>query len=234
MFKYAMMVGLLAAAVVGCQVATTAPEPVRVAYHAAAPVQVNALLADPGAYFLTQNRTAQYNPMQPPGTNANCGPASLAMALRAFGRAPAGMDSPAKAHDLVQYVRKAMTGQVDEQAWTYPDQVKAGAQQLGLKADTVFTARNILEAVAQPGHLVVVNLNPSPAYVDQLADAYDGGHFALLTGVDGQQVTLDDPLAPHPIKISRAQLEEALTTSLGTDPYGQLVPAYNGGVALSL
>jgi len=34
-------------------------------------------------------------------------------------------------------------------------------------------------------------------------------------------------------KRSLAQLDEALTTSLGTDPFGRLVPAYNGGVALS-
>lgn len=232
MVKQLVLAGMAAVAMVGCQVATHTAVPVPVAKQALLSVPDALALAD--TFFLTQTRSAQYNPNQPGGTNANCGPASLSMALRAFGKAPRGLETPAKAHELVQYVRKTMTGEVDEQSWTYPTQVEQGARDLGLKANIVFGADKVLEAMAEPGHLVVVNVNPTPAYVDQLTDDYDGGHFALVTAVDGQRICLDDPLAPHPITISRAQLQQALTTSLGTDPYGKLVPAYDGGVALSL
>ncbi|MDB5098115.1 MAG: hypothetical protein JWM80_2536 [Cyanobacteria bacterium RYN_339] len=226
--KQAWAVVLFAAAGIGCQAVLPQPQ----AAHRTALSTSDALsLADD--FFLTQNRSDRYNPAQPPGSNANCGPASLAMALKAFGREPKDLAAPAQAHDLVKYVRKVMTGAQNEQTWTYPSQVEHGAQLLGLKAELVFSSRKILEAMQEPGRMVVVNLNPTPAYVDQLTVPYDGGHFALVTAVNGQQICLNDPLAAHPINISQAQLDEALTTSLGTDPYGRMVPAYNGGVALS-
>jgi ABC-type bacteriocin/lantibiotic exporter with double-glycine peptidase domain len=121
---------------------------------------------------------------------------------------------------------------VDEQTWTYPTQVEQGARDLGLKANIVFGADKVLEAMAEPGHLVVVNVNPTPAYVHQLAEPYDGGHFALVTAIKGNKVYLNDPLAAGPIVISLHQLEVALTTPLGTSPNGRWVPPFNGGVAV--
>jgi len=178
--KQAALMGL--AVVLGsCQASVTPLQTATMTRHAVLSVQE--ALSDADSYFITQDRSATYNPTQPPGTNANCGPTSLAMAVKAFHKVPNGLDTPAKAHDLIQYVRKAMTGEVDEQSWTYPTQVERGAEQLGLHAGLVFGSRAVVEALAQPGRLVVVNVNPTPAYVDQLSMPYDGGHFALVTGV---------------------------------------------------
>lgn len=179
------------------------------------------------AYFITQYRHRRYNPNQPNGNNANCGPTSLAMALRGFGLAADGAE---QSRELIKKVRLAMTGVLDEGAWTYPFQVRDGARKLGLRSRTVFTLAEIKKAMAVPGRMVVLNLNPAPAYVDRLALPYNGGHFALLTRIEGNRAFISDPLADGPIEISLGQLETALTTPLGRDPYGNHIAAYNGGV----
>lgn len=189
-------------------------------------------LATADGFFLTQYHHRRYNPDEAPVNNANCGPASLAMALRAFGRAPRGLSDSRHAAALIRYVRKVMTGDADERAWTYPSQVAHGARQMGLKSREIFTLPRILEAMATPGRMMVVNLNPTPAYANLLVMPYNGGHFALLTGVVGDRATLADPLAEHPITIGVQQLAKALTTPLGFDPDGRFVPPYDGGVLL--
>jgi hypothetical protein len=187
-------------------------------------------LTNADAYFITQYHHARYNPAQASTNNANCGPTSLAMAVSAFGKQPTGLSGSAHAQELIRSVRKAMTGQVDENTWTYPYQVYEGAQRLGLHAQMVYGHDEIVKAMRQPGRLMVVNLNPSPAYADQLAIPYDGGHFALLTHVEGDKAYLSDPLGPAPLVISVKQLGTALTTPLGQDPHGNFVPAFDGGV----
>lgn len=183
-------------------------------------------------YFMTQYYHKRWNPTQRRANNANCGPTSLAMACRAFGRVPADVedDDPAT---LIRYVRRVMTGQTDEGTWTYPVQVEDGARKLGLKAKLVFGFQRIKDAMATPGRMVVINVNPSPAYADQLVYPYNGGHFALLTAIDGDRAFVSDPLGKAPIVITLAQLEKALTTPLGHDPDGRYVPPFNGGVLLS-
>ena len=101
-------------------------------------------LAD--SYFITQYYHKRYNPAQARVNNANCGPTSLAMALRAFGTEPAGLDAPDESVELVRVVRKAMTGRLDEQTWTYPVQVRDGARKLGLNSRLVFSIDDIKAA----------------------------------------------------------------------------------------
>jgi hypothetical protein len=184
------------------------------------------------SYFITQYRQARYNPNQAAGDNANCGPTSLAMAVRAFGKAPSGLNGVDHSFKLIHAVRKAMTGSVDDDTWTYPVQIMQGASQFGLKNKLVFGLDAIKAAMAQPGRLMVININPAPAYADRLAYDYDGGHFALLTAIKGNQAYVNDPLGKGPIVISLAQLGKALTTPLGRDPQGTLVRPFDGGVLL--
>lgn len=230
----AMMAGI---AGVGCSAAPMlAPAPVqagdgsRMSVAAVSPIEDALNRAD--SYFITQYYHKRYNPTQARVNNANCGPTSLAMALRAFGTEPSGLDAPDESVELVRVVRKAMTGRVDEQTWTYPVQVRDGARKLGLNSRLVFSIDEIKTVMAQPGRLVVVNVNPAPAYSDQLMFPYNGGHFALLTRIAGDKAYLSDPLAKGPIVISLKQLETALTTPLGRDPNGNYVAPYNGGVLL--
>jgi hypothetical protein len=199
---------------------------------AARNTSIEQALTQADEYYITQYHHAVYNPNQRRSGNANCGPTSLAMALRAFKKEPAGLESRAKAQELVLAVRKAMTGTTNENAWTYPVQVLQGAKSFGLKGEVIFSLPAIQAAMAQPGRLMVVNVNPTPAYVDQLVDDYDGGHFALVTAIKGNKVYLCDPLANGPIVITLKQLETALTTPLGNDPNGRYVPPFDGGVAL--
>lgn len=184
------------------------------------------------AYFITQYHHRRYNPNQLRGNNANCGPTSLAMALRAFRKEPANLEGAENSYQLIRTVRAAMTGKVDEHAWTYPVQVRDGARKLGLYSDLVFGVEQLRDVMRKSGRMVVVNVNPTPAYADKLAVPYDGGHFALVTAIHGDRVFLSDPLAPGPIVITLAQLDTALTTPIGKDPYGNHVAAYNGGIVL--
>lgn len=180
-------------------------------------------------YFITQYYHKRWNPTQKQANNANCGPTSLAMACMAFGHVPGKLkdEDPAA---LIRYVRQAMTGQVDEGAWTYPVQVADGARRLGLNSKVVFGFAKIKEVMSQPGRMVVVNVNPSPAYADKLVYPYNGGHFALLTAIEGDKAYLSDPLGREPLVLSLIQLERALVTPLGNDPDGRFVPPFNGGV----
>jgi hypothetical protein len=193
---------------------------------------IESALTKTDAFFITQYHHARYNPGQGAKNNANCGPTSLAMALKAFDREPSDLSSPTRARELITYVRREMTGGTDENTWTYPVQVLEGAKRLGLNGEMVFSLEAIQRSLAVPGRVVVVNLNPSPAYAERLVYPYNGGHFALLTGIQGNRAYLNDPLADGPMVISTAQLETALTTPLGTDPSGHYVPPFDGGIVL--
>lgn len=236
------MVMMTGAVGLGCTAAPlVAPRPVAAAGDAApipagkggaAETAVGRALLSADRFFITQYRHARFNPKAAPGDNANCGPTSLAMAVTAFGRVPAGANGSVQASELIRTVRTAMTGECKEGEWTYPYQVRDGARKLGLHGEIVLGYRAIVEAMRQPGRAIVLNLNPSPAYADQLAIPYDGGHFALLTRIDGDRATVCDPLADGPIEISLAQLKKALTTPLGRDPNGRFIAAYEGGVVV--
>jgi hypothetical protein len=189
-------------------------------------------LSHSDSYYITQYYHKRYNTAQSGDNNANCGPTSLAMALRAFGSEPRGLEGAATSYQLIKTVRQAMTGSTNENTWTYPVQVRDGARKFGLNSRIVFGIDAIREAMSQPGRLMVININPSPAYADKLAIPYNGGHFALLTRIAGDKAYVSDPLASGPIVISLRQLETALTTPLGSDPNGNFVAPYNGGILL--
>lgn len=204
---------LLAAVVVGCGMSP--------------PVEAGRMVSpDPEAYFITQYTNPRYHPQPAPADNANCGPTSLAMAIKAFDKVPSELSNDPEA--LIMAVRQALTGARDAGCWTYPAQFPAAARAFGLEAQIVRGgAAAVLQQLAIPGRMVVVNLNPAPAYVDRLAIPYSGGHFALATGVDNGKIRLSDPLAPGPLTITAQQLQTALET-----PLGQGIAPFGGGVAV--
>lgn len=159
------------------------------------------------SYFLTQFRSP-YNP-DGPASSANCGPTSLAMALEAFGKAPPG-GNPADPEQFIEKTRLAMTGADDITSDTTVDQVLKGATGSGLQAQIV-SGVSAVEAAVQAGKFVVLAGDPT-AYEGGLSDAryahFDGGHFILVTHIDGNSVTIDDPLSKvGALTISRQQLE---------------------------
>lgn len=174
-------------------------------------------------YFISQYTHPRWHPETTPLYNANCGPTSMAMVLKAFGKVQ--VDS---VNQLVRQIRVEMTGFDDEQTWTYPAQFPRAAARFGLQSRIVRGGADaVLAAMQRPGALAIVNVNPTPAYSDQLAHPVNGGHFAVVTQAQGNQITLNDPLADGPITITREQLAVALST-----PLGQGIAPYNGGVVI--
>ena len=188
---------------------------------AAAPSMLPTLSAE--SFFITQYTHPRWHPEETPLYNANCGPTSLAMVLKAFGKVEVN-----SVNDLVRRIRLEMTGTSDEQSWTYPAQFPRAAARFGLQSQIVRGgAEAIMSAMRRPGTLAIVNVNPTPAYSDQLAHPVNGGHFAVVTQAEGNRIILNDPLADGPITITRDQLAMALST-----PLGQGVAPYNGGIVL--
>ena len=180
----------------------------------------------PESFFITQYVHPRYHPQPALPDNANCGPTSLDMAIKAFGKVPRRLASDPE--ELIESVRYAMTGKRDPLSWTYPSQFAAAARAYGLDSEVVRSGVEGIRAELQmPGRMVVANVNPSPAYVDQLAEPFDGGHFTLVTGFDGRRFQLNDPMAPGPITVSKEQLATALETPLGPG-----IPPFDGGIAV--
>ena len=149
---------------------------------AATPVgQPNA--QDPASFYLTQNAT-DWNPNG--SINANCGPASLAMAAAAFGLLPEGT-SMADPENLIETVREKMTGNRDIHQLTGDGDVMNGAQALGMNSRPVASISEVDQALAK-GEMVVAGGDPS-AYSNG-----SGGHFVLITGRDASGgYVMNDP-----------------------------------------
>ncbi len=163
-------------------------------------------LSDPQSYFICQLHDSRFNP-DAPATTADCGPTSLAMVLKAFGKAPSEPDAEA----LIDQVRYTMTGADDHNGLTTPDEILSAGQQYGLSGAKVSSVDQV-EAAVSAGQLVVLSGNPAAyntGFSSQQYYPFSGGHFIVVTGVSGDRVTIDDPLSHiGAISISTAQLQQ--------------------------
>lgn len=134
--------------------------------------------------------------------NGNCGPASLLMVGRMFGAMGGGAQD---ADSEIEQVRRMMGGGSDESKWTDTNQLVQGAQSMGLSANASNNNdANSVEKELAGGKKVIVNVDPS---------GYGGpstGHFAVVTAINGDQVTLFDPAKQAPITINKSQLSAAM------------------------
>ncbi|HEY9854827.1 MAG TPA: C39 family peptidase [Stenomitos sp.] len=163
---------------------------------------------DPNSFFISQVRTDRWNPNANSG-NTNCGPASLAMALKAVGLMPPGLQNPANPEEWIDQTRMAMEGDANDFKLTSDDDVLRGALASGAKAEKVYDLSGVEQAVRQ-GKLVVLAGNPV-AYENRFTDdqyaKFNGGHFILVTGIQGDRVTINDPQSKAgSLTISRAEL----------------------------
>lgn len=166
------------------------------------------VLSDPNAYFMTQFYHPRWNPQGPDGST-NCGPASLAMALKAFGLAAPGASNPANIEGTIDQTRMAMMGNQNDLQLSSDDDVLRGALASGAKAQKVYGLANVERAIAE-GKAVVLAGNPA-AYgtrfsEDQLT-SFNGGHFITVTHMVGDRVWINDPLSKvGSLEITKAEL----------------------------
>lgn len=161
-------------------------------------------LPDGNQYFISQMRDPAWNP-QGPEWSANCGPACLAMACKAFGYVDP-KDSP---QALIHRMRLAMTGSLNDRRETSLAGIRRAAARHGLEADLVYGPEAVLASV-MAGRLVIVAGNPQ-AYNTRFADreyqAFSGAHFVLVTGVDPEGCWINDPLSRvGALRITTAEL----------------------------
>jgi len=166
---------------------------------------------NPHLYFMTQVFDSVWNPDGPP-ISKNCGPASLAMAYRYFGKTPPGAD----ANDSEQFIESArvvMTGVDNNNGLTNFRDVIRGAQAGGLQTQIV---RNLswMDAALAHGAIIVASGCPNmPGSYGQRFGYGSGlyGHFILVTAHEGDQYMISDPLNRRgPSVISREELESFL------------------------
>lgn len=163
---------------------------------------------DPNTFFISQVPDSRWNPNATDG-NTNCGPASLAMALKALGLKPPGLVDAGNPEAWIDRTRMAMEGDMNDFRRTSDDDVLRGALASGAQAEKVYGLSGVEAAIAQ-GKPVVLAGNPT-AYQDRLTDKqyakFNGGHFILVTGIQGDKVTINDPQSRvGSLTISRAEL----------------------------
>jgi hypothetical protein len=165
---------------------------------------------------MSQVNHPQYNPNGPWRSN-NCGPASLAMALRAFG-VPANGATVQRPGDIERFIdetRFLMQGHRNDGALTHPDDIHRGAAAAGLHTQTTSGIDAIDRALAE-GKMVVSLGNPAGYHArvgSNNAYYYNGLHFVLVTGKRGDNYIINDPLSKvGPLEISRQELTNYLRT----------------------
>ena len=157
------------------------------------------IIGDPNSYFFSQFKTDTYNPTGP-GRSNNCGPASLAMAAKAFGK-----DGQVQnAEQQIDRAREAMTGRNDYSELTSLSEIANGAKKLGLQTENVSDLNSLNQAI-DTGKQVVLFGNPAGAYGDRLSNSqyahYNGMHFVLVAGKAAEEVgkaasyVVNDPLS---------------------------------------
>jgi tetratricopeptide (TPR) repeat protein len=177
----------------------------------AAPIE-RKVMKNPTAFFISQIKTAKWNPKVKDDDNSNCGPACLSMAMKCFKKEFKGLKSN-DPEALVERTRFAMTRHNDIYSGTDFFEVLQGARTVGLQAAR-FTDFQDVDGALRRGEVVMAAGNSSNegAYGRRLLgfeETYeDMGHFILVIGKQGNDYVVCDPGMPVPhILITKKELE---------------------------
>lgn len=155
-------------------------------------------------YFISQMRDPEWNP-EGPEWSANCGPACLAMAFKAYGLA----DPDDSAQGLIRTARLAITGSVNDFSTTSLEGIRRAAERQGLETGVVYGPEAVAAAL-EAGRLVILAGNPrayNTRFGDREYQAFSGAHFVLVTGLDAEGAWINDPLSRvGAVRISHAEL----------------------------
>lgn len=162
--------------------------------------------AHPETIFKQQFRS-RFNPTGP-SRSSNCGPTSVAMAVKAFGLEPHGLTI----EQSIDRVRKLMDGTTNDHDPTTTAEQARGARAAGLHAQRVSLSH--LDAELAAGHMVVAigapNARAGSAYTSQFQryPEFDGLHAILIVGKtsDGRYVVNDPCSRTGPVKLTAAQM----------------------------
>lgn len=173
-------------------------------------------LRHPDDFFKSQFRTHKWNP-DGPGRSTNCGPASLAMAVKAFGLEKPGLS----AEQSIDVAREAMGKNSDHGPGVTSGQVRRAAQELGLQIETMHRPQpSTLDAQLDQGRMVVLSGHPGrgpepTAYERALRYDYNGGHFILVMGrkPNGSYVVADPLSRRGTVELTPAQMQDFLSRS---------------------
>jgi hypothetical protein len=149
------------------------------------------LHASRDSWFISQYRSTKYNSREDvPGIdNANCGPTSLTMVATAFGKIN---PSAAGADAAIEKSRRMMGDGLNERNGTSGEGIARGAKAYGLDAKIVNNVDlNDIKAELAKNRLVVVNGNYIRANL-----SLGGGHFYVVTKIEGDKAYLNDPAIP--------------------------------------
>ena len=144
------------------------------------------------------------NPNEDHARNGNCGPTSVTMVARAFGK----VDITAAQADAAIERSRAMIGESQNEArGTSVAGLAKALRGYGLDAKSMGGAS--AEAVRrelEKGRLVIVHVVPK-----YLRESATGGHYAVVTKIEGGKAYLNDPATTRgPIVIAVADLDRAI------------------------
>ncbi|HAA53542.1 MAG TPA: hypothetical protein DCE42_02230 [Myxococcales bacterium] len=163
----------------------------------------------------------------PNSSNADCGPTSMSMALRAVGLAPEGATHNDSTVDTVQAMRQSMypddasmdgvtvdaEGEVvrndaEHSQWTTFTGLITGAEAAGATVTQIAPNTDEIAESVQNGHPVVVNGNPGEDG-GGWSDSYNSGHFITVSGYneETETFTINDPLDDGPREVSKEDLD---------------------------
>lgn len=137
------------------------------------------------SWFISQF-SSRYNPNEDAPNNGNCGPTSLTMVAKAFGK----INPTAKEADAaIEHSRRRMGDSRNEYDGTSVEGIARGARSFGLNAKVAWNANtNTIAAELAQGRAVIVH----GAYIRQNG-SYGGGHYYVVTAIKDGKAYLNDP-----------------------------------------
>ncbi|GMU56737.1 MAG: hypothetical protein AMXMBFR33_58830 [Candidatus Xenobia bacterium] len=182
----------------------------------------------PNETFVLQFNHPQYNPGGP-SSSANCGPASVAMALANTSLLPDELDyteGGSSPQATIDAVRVAGTGSNDPHAFTSIGQMERAARAYGAETQSIRTMDDI-DAALMRGDQVVLAGNPNHpgAYGVGNGINYSGGHFINVTAMDTSyqppRYVIQDPLSRQgSLVVTQEQLQAYMNAPNATGVEG--------------
>lgn len=169
-------------------------------------------LADPASVHISQVADEVYNPGSPNAT-ANCGPASVIMAIRLVGR-PVPGEERLRGEELILHVRQIASGGSDRHRGTHNFHLQRALDLAGCRWTVLRHPTDMLRRVRE-GEPVIMGGNPANpgtyarryAYYD--LRRYDSGHWIVISrwNPERRTYTVNDPQSTiGPIEVSEAEL----------------------------